>query len=228
MKINCVIIEDEPLAMERLVTYVEKLPQLQLKATFSQALEGMDYLKQHPTDLLFLDINLDEISGIQLLENIRFEGEVVLTTAYDQYALKGYELQVTDYLLKPFGLDRFVQAVDKVQQNLLLKAGKSDQEFVFIKTENRLEKVMLDEILYVEGMRDYRRIHTTRKRIMTLQTFSEMESLIPTQKLIRVHKSWMVAPSKIDSIERNRIQIGEIRIPISDSYRKDFFERITL
>lgn len=230
-KINCIIIEDEPLALERTRSYVQRLPYLELQATFENGVEALAFLRTNKTDLVFLDIRMDELSGIQLLEAVKIDSQVIITTAYPEYALKGYELAVTDYLLKPFTFERFLQAVDRAQQNLAKTESSSAKNtvtkaFIFVKTEYRLEKLLLNELLYIEGMRDYRRIHTINKRIMTLQTFGDFEQEIPPEIICRVHKSFMVALDKIDSIERDRIKIREALIPISDTYKKAFFERI--
>lgn len=227
-KYSCIIIEDEPLALEKTKDFVIKVPFLQLKATFDNALTGLSYLNNNKVDLLFLDINMDELSGIELLESSKISSQVIITTAYQEYALKGYELQITDYLLKPFTFNRFLQAVNKAQVNLARHAIEAQPDFIFVKTENRLEKIMLDEIVYIEGMRDYRRIHTIHKnvKIMTLQNFSEFEKLIPPNLICRVHKSYMVALNKIMSIERGRIKIADQLIPISETYREAFFELI--
>jgi len=220
-KISCIIIEDEPLALERAIDYIEKIPFLNLLSSFDNPLDGLSYLKNNSVDLLFLDINMDHLTGIQLLENISFNGEVIITTAYDKYALKGFELNVTDYLLKPYSFERFLQAIDKVKK----KTHSQDivPDFIFIKTENRLEKIDLKDILYIEGMGDYRRIHLPDKRIMTLQTFNEFENLIPKNMVCRVHKSYMVSIRKINSIERNRIKINDKIIPISETYKNTLF-----
>ncbi len=227
-KYTCIIIEDEPLALEKTKDFVNKVPFLHLTATFDNALTGLAYLNSNKVDLLFLDINMDELSGIELLESSRINSQVIITTAYQEYALKGYELQITDYLLKPFTFNRFLQAVNKAQVNLGRHASESQPDYIFVKTENRLEKIMLNEILYIEGMRDYRRIHTVHKniKIMTLQNFSEFEKLIPPSLICRVHKSYMVALNKIVSVERGRIKIGDQLIPISDTYKDAFFELI--
>lgn len=227
-KCKCIIIEDEPLALERTKDFVDKVPFLELCATFDNALTGLAYLKRNQVDLLFLDINMDELSGIDLLESSKIDCRVIITTAYQEYALKGFELNVTDYLLKPFTFNRFLQAVNRAQENLLPKvpAVPTQLDFIFVKTENRLEKVALNEIVYIEGMRDYRRIHTLTKKIMTLQNFSELEQIIPANLVCRVHKSYMVALSKIISVERSRIKIGDQLIPISDTYKDLFFQII--
>jgi two-component system, LytTR family, response regulator len=227
-KYTCIIIEDEPLALEKTKDFVNKVPFLQLSATFENALTGLAYLNSNKVDLLFLDINMDELTGIELLESSKINSQVIITTAYQEYALKGYELHITDYLLKPFTFNRFLQAVNKAQENLVRHAAEAQPEFIFVKTENRLEKIMLDDIVYIEGMRDYRRIHTIHKnvKIMTLQNFSEFEKLIPPTLICRVHKSYMVALNKIVSIERSRIKIADQLIPISETYKETFFQLI--
>lgn len=223
---SCIIIEDEPLALERTKSFVSKIPFLNLCGTFENALDGLSYLKSNKVDLLFLDINMDELTGIELLESSKIESQVIITTAYQEYAIKGYELNVTDYLLKPFTFDRFLKAVNKAQENIVQPISIPQQDFIFVKTENRLEKINLSEILFIEGMRDYRRIHTIHKKIMTLQNFSEIEQIIPSNLVCRVHKSYMVGINKIDSIERMRIKISNQIIPISETYKELFFKII--
>jgi DNA-binding LytR/AlgR family response regulator len=225
-KYTCIIIEDEPLALEKTKDFVSKVPFLQLSATFDNALTGLAYLNNNKVDLLFLDINMDELTGIELLQSSKITSQVIITTAYQEYALKGYELQITDYLLKPFAFNRFLQAVNKAQQNLVKRNSDAQPDFIFVKTENRLEKIMLNEIVYIEGMRDYLRIHTVNKKLMTLQNFSEFEKLIPSSIVCRVHKSYMVALNKIESIERSRIKIADQMIPISETYKELFFQLI--
>lgn len=226
MSINCIIIEDEPLALERTKSYVLKLPFLNLLTTFDNGIDALVYLKSNKVDLIFLDINLGELSGIQLLETGNINCEVIIITAYQEHALKGFELNVTDYLMKPYSFDRFLQAVNRAQDNLSKTVTENIKDFIFIKTEYRLEKISLSDILYIEGMRDYRRIHTIHKKIMTLQTFKELEQEISANIISRVHKSFMVSIDKIESIERDRIKIKDILIPISETYKKPFFELI--
>ena len=225
-KYTCIIIEDEPLALEKTKSFVGKVPFLQLLSTFDNALTGLSYLNANKVDLLFLDINMDELSGIELLQSSKIESQVIITTAYQEYALKGYELQVTDYLLKPFTFNRFLQAVNKAQENLSRRNTDKLPDFIFVKTENRLEKIVINDILYIEGMRDYLRIHTTSKKIMTLQSFAELEQLLPPRLVCRVHKSYMVAINKIDSIERSELKIGDMLIPVSATYKDLLFQFI--
>jgi two-component system, LytTR family, response regulator len=225
-KYTCIIIEDEPLALEKTKDFVNKVPFLNLSATFDNALNGLTYLNNNKVDVLFLDINMDELSGIELLESSKINSQVIITTAYQEYALKGYELQITDYLLKPFTFNRFLQAVNKAQENLSQRSTEKQLDFIFVKTENRLEKIMFNDILYIEGMRDYLRIHTANKKIMTLQSFNELEQLIPAHLVCRVHKSYMVAVNKIESIERSRIKIADQLIPVSETYKEAFLQLI--
>ncbi len=225
-KYSCIIIEDEPLALERTKGFVVKTPFLNLLNSFDNALDGLAFLNANKVDLLFLDINMDELSGIELLESSKLDCQVIITTAYAEFALKGYELDIADYLLKPFTFERFLQAVNKTISKNNVQETESELKHIFVKTENRLEKINIDDIVYIEGMRDYRRIHTLNKRIMTLQTFSELEALIPARLICRVHKSFMVSISKINEIERSRIKIADQIIPISETYREHFFGKI--
>jgi len=224
MIINCIIIEDEPLAMERIKSFVLKVPGLNLLACFDNAIAAVSFIKANKTDLLFLDIQMDGFTGIQLLESLQKRPEVIITTAFDQYALKGFDLNVTDYLLKPFTFERFMQAVTRVYDRLI--PAESDKEIIFVKTEYRLEKITLNDILFIEGMRDYRCIRMLNKSIMTLQTFSELEQELPTAKFCRVHKSYIVAIDKIEHVERDRIRIGNELIPVSDTFKEGFYKRI--
>lgn len=226
MTSRCIIVEDEPLAMERLEGYVRQLPVLELLGTFHDALEALAFLQTHAVDIVFLDIRLGGWSGIELLETSAVAGEVILTTAYPEYAPKSYDLKVADYLLKPFTFPRFVQAVERARGNLARREEPGARDIVFVKTELRLERVRLDEVLYIEGVRDYRRIHTVHKRIMTLQTFGELERKIAADVVCRVHKSYMVALDRIESVERDRITLGDVLIPISETYRDRFYALI--
>lgn len=228
MTLNCIIIEDEPLAAEKLQRYIEKVPLLRLKASFRKSLDGLQYLKEHSIDLLFLDIHMDGLTGIELLEVMPKKPAVILTTAYQEYALKGYELHVSDYLLKPYSFTRFLKAVNKVHDDLSKRTNSTgDSKSIFVKTEYRIEKIAVDSILFIEGKSDYLQIHLIDgKKIMCLQKFSAFEDAVSSDQLIRVHKSFMIAIEKIDAIERLRIKIGERLIPISNTYKERFFELI--
>lgn len=224
---NCIIVEDEPLALERISDFVNKVPFLNLAASFDNGFQAIGYLQSTPVDLLFLDIQMDGLTGIQLLESLNKRPEVIITTAFDQYAIKGFDLNVCDYLLKPFTFERFMQAVAKVNEKLLaVNEVAAAKRFIFVKTEYRLEKVNLDEVLFIEGMRDYRRIHMTDRKVMTLQTFNTLQEELPPSRFSRVHKSYIVALDKIDSIERDRIKIRDEMIPISETFKAQFYKLI--
>lgn len=225
MEINCIIIEDEPLALKRTREFVGQVSYLNLVASFQNAIDAIGFLKEHAVDLIFLDIEMDGLTGIELIESLSCDPQIIITTAYDKYALKGFELNVGDYLLKPFRFDRFLTAVERVYDNLN-KEKKEDKRFIFVKTEYRLERIALNDIYFIEGMGDYRNVQTGSKRILTLKTFSEFESELPVNGFCRVHKSYMVSIDKIISIEHNRIKIKETLIPISDSYKDRFFTMI--
>jgi DNA-binding LytR/AlgR family response regulator len=225
MNINCIIVEDEPLALKRTKEYVGKIPYLNLLQYFDNGFEAIGYLKNQQVDLVFLDIKMDELTGIQLLESLERKPYVIVTTAFSEYALKGYELSVVDYLLKPFSLERFIQAVEKVSV-LLDKSPNDNRDFFFVKTEYHIEKIFFQDILYIEGMRDYRCIQTNAKKILTLQTFTELIQELPKSKFCRVHKSYIVTLDKIDLIERNRIKIKDKLIPISETYKENFYTMI--
>lgn len=225
--INCLIIEDEPLALERMVQYVSKFPFLNLKGSFDNGMDALVFLKTNKVDVLFLDINLgNSFTGIQLAESILNKVEVVFTTAYPEYAIKGFELNVLDYLLKPISFERFNQTIDRIINRFETSSTLGNQSFCFVKTENRLEKIEFADIKFIEGMSDYRRIHLTTKKIMTLQTFGDFENQLPKEQFVRVHKSYMINVKHVDSIERDRIKIEDELIPISDSYRKEFYNLI--
>lgn len=227
MTINCILIEDEPLALERVKEFVGKVPFLTLLQSFDNGIEALAFLKKEKVDLILLDIEMDELSGIELLELLPDKPQVILTTAYEQYALKGFELSVVDYLLKPYTFGRFLQAVSKVQIKQQDVTEKYiTPSYIFIKTAHHLEKVYLEDILFIEGMRDYRCLHLATKKVLTLETFTDLEQRLPSQRFCRVHKSYLVAVSKIQSIERDRIKLDKEIIPISHTYKAHFYTLI--
>ena len=232
MIIKCIAIDDEPLALDKIEGYVKQVPYLKLEGRFDSPMAALRFLKENCVDLLFLDIQMDGLTGIQLLESLTSKPKVILTTAFDQYALKGYELDVTDYLLKPIAFSRFIKAVEKVYDQLDKKnkpviessiVSESDsKDFIFIKSGTLLEKVCFNDILYIEGMKDYLRINTPTKKIMTIMNFSSIEKLIPASNFIRIHKSYIVAIDKIEVIDRAFVKIAGSSIPIGDAFRKSF------
>lgn len=228
MPINCIVIEDEPLALKKIEEYIQQVDYLHLLKGFSNALDALSFLKsEERVDLIFLDIRMKKLSGIQFLESFQRKPKIIITSAYDEYALKGYELDVADYLLKPFSFERFLKSIDKVYSDLVAKQ-EITKDYIFVKTEYRIEKIDFKNILYIQGMKDYLQIHTFDKNVMTLQTFKSILEVLPANDFIRVHHSYLVAVSKIESIERNRIKIGNALIPISDGYKDRFFELLKI
>jgi two-component system LytT family response regulator len=236
MKMNCIAVDDEILALKKIKRYTEKIDYLNLLGTFDNALSTFSFLRENRVDLIFLDIQMDEFTGIQLLETIKDPPHVILTTAFDEYALKAYELDVMDYLLKPIPFERFVKAVEKVYARFLKDmnhqsaheiptspAEQQKPDFTFIKSGTKTVKVYFDKILYIEGMRDYLQIHTEDNKIMTLLNFKKMEELLDSKKFIRVHKSYIIAVDKINYIESNTIKIGDKLIPVSNAFKVAFF-----
>ena len=228
MQINCIAIDDEPLALSKLEGFISKVPELILVRTFDDPIEAIGWLKENSTDLIFLDIQMEQLTGIQFIEAIGPSSKVILTTAFDQFALKGFELNVTDYLLKPFSFQRFLQAVNKAMENFSNKKNPENDSFIFVKTEYRLERIDIDDILYIEGMKDYLRIICTGKKIMTLQSFAKIKESLPDNKFCRVHKSYIVAIDKIKSVERGVIIIADQRIPVSNTYKDIFYSKIRM
>ena len=235
MKLNCVIVEDEPLARNLMIEYVKKVPSLNLIESFSNPLAAMETLRSASIDILFLDVQMPEITGISLLKILKKRPLVVLTTAYSQYALEGYELDVADYLLKPITFERFLKSVDKITQRLEAVAviqpspveqSSSSSPFIFVKDGTKLVKVKLDEILYIEGLKDYVTIHTTHQKIVTLQRLKTLEEQLPANKFIRIHNSFIVSLDAIDVIQKNEVQIKGATLPVGDTYRKSFKEFI--
>jgi two-component system, LytTR family, response regulator len=231
MQISCIAIEDEPLALSKLVGFIEKVPELKLARTFDNALEAIGWLKENSADLIFLDIRMEQLTGIGFLEATGVTSRIIIITAYDQYAVKGFELNVSDYILKPYSFQRFLQAVSRVmdyysQKQKQKQPADTAGDFIFVKTEYRLERVDLESILYIEGMKDYLRIVCNDKKIMTLQSFSRLEESLPAKSFCRVHKSFIVALDKIKSIERGVIIIAGQRIPLSNTYKDSFYSKI--
>jgi DNA-binding LytR/AlgR family response regulator len=225
MKIKSIVIEDEPLAVKKLVSFIEKIDYLELTTTFDNAIDAIGFLKDNAIDLIFLDIQMEEFTGIQFLETTNVRPKVIVTTAYDKYAIKGYELDVFDYLLKPYTFERFLKAVEKVA-NSSANRTVPNVDSIFIKTEYKLEKIKLSDILYIEGMSEYLRITTTDKRVITKLSFKNIEEILPQKAFARIHKSWLIAIEKIECIEKNKVKIRDVYIPISASYRDSFYETI--
>ena len=235
--IRCVVVDDEPMALEVLEDYIKMTPNLVLQHTFNNSLEALAYLQTNETDLLFLDINMPDLSGIQLLKSLRQPPMVVFTTAYSEYGVKSYEFDAVDYLLKPIEFDRFLKAVNKAveQFNTRHKAGahssgakdeevSATKEYIFIKSGYQLIKLKLDTILYVEASKNYVTFVTTDKKVLALMPLSEVMQLLPPDDFFRIHKSYIVALRHIDAIERQHVNLNKQQLPIGKTYAADFFK----
>src|ERR1700710_1302361 len=233
--IRCLVVDDEPLALHILEDYISKVPFMELVKSTTNPIEALTLVQEGNIDLVFLDVQMPELTGIQFLRISNGKTKVILTTAYPQYALEGYELDVIDYLLKPIAFDRFFKSVQKAQSIIQpsakpeIKIDTAQQtdflsDFIFVKTEHKIQKVYLNDILFIEGLKDYISIFTPAERIITLQNMKKMEDALPEKHFIRVHKSYIVSINKIDSIERSRIFIGDKIIPVGDTYRDEFFK----
>jgi DNA-binding LytR/AlgR family response regulator len=232
MKLTCIIIDDEPLARKGLREYIADVEFLQLGGEFDNPLKAMDILINQKVDLVFLDIQMPKMTGLDFLKTLSSPPLVIFTTAYPQYAVDGFELNAADYLLKPFSFDRFWKAVVKVRT--ILESGKGpslqpiivEAEHFFIKTDNKLVKINYSDILYVEALQNYIAVHTVNRKYITYLTFKSVEESLPEHIFLKVHKSYLVALSKIESIEANEIIIGTYHIPISRSMRDQVMEKI--
>lgn len=234
MTLNCVIVEDEPLARNLMVEYVHKVPSLNLVEACSSPIAAIEVLRNNSIDLLFLDVQMPELTGISLLKVLQKRPLVVLTTAYSEYALEGYELDVADYLLKPITFERFLRAVDKVTQrlegnrNVIQEVAVPDHanRFVFVKDGTKLVKVQLDDILYIEGLKDYVTIHTKQQKVVSLQRMKTLEEQLPSTEFIRIHNSYIVSLKAIEVIHKGEVQIAGHLLPIGETFKKSFREFI--
>jgi DNA-binding LytR/AlgR family response regulator len=210
-KLSCIIVDDEPVARKILQEFTEQTPFLDLLGKFESAMKAEEFLNDNQTDLIFLDIEMPKVSGLQMLKRINTESMVILTTAFPQYALDGYELDIIDYLLKPFALHRFLKAVQKAKDFYEMKnqSGNAPRpSYIFIKSDKRIEKVELSEILYAEVLGNYVTIYTERKKIIAYLTMKSLESQLSPGDFIKIHQSFLVNRSKIDSVEGNDLKVG--------------------
>lgn len=230
MKLNCVIVDDEPLARKGLKEYIGDVDFLTLAAEYDSPLKAMEKLNDEPVHLLFLDIQMPKINGIEFFKTLQHAPPVVFTTAYPQYALDGFDVNALDYLVKPISFDRFLKAAMKAKEFYEVRqqnsANETGGEYFFIKADNRLVKIAFADILYAEALQNYVTIHTVDKKYMTYLTFKSMEEYLPVDKFIKTHKSYIVAAAKIDSIEGNDIRIGNMHIPISRNEKDAVMEKL--
>lgn len=227
MKINCFIIDDEPMARQGLKEYINEVSTLNLIGESSNPVEALSELNELPIDLLFLDINMPKMNGLDFLRIKKTNFSTIITSAYDNYALEGYELNVCDYLLKPFSFERFIKAVTKVEDNKkYLRPTELSEEFFFIKSDGKYMKLYHDDILYIEAFENYVTVYTTDKKILSYLTFGQMEDYLPKAKFIKVHRSYIVSIKKVESVGKEEVKIGSKTIPLAKSMKEFVFKEL--
>lgn len=221
-KIKCIIIEDEPLAVKVLTDYIAQVPFLELQQSFKDAILATEWLRENKTDLIFLDIHLPKLKGMSFLKTLSDPPDVIVTTAYHQYAVEGFELNVTDYLLKPIEFERFLTAVTKVKSGYNEQQShpeNKERDFIFINVQKKKVKILLDDIIYIESQQEYIKIVTTKKVYFSKLTTNDMEAMLPTHLFKRIHRSYIISLNKIESFTAEMVEMGGVSIPIGRSYR---------
>ncbi len=235
MKIRCLLVDDEPPALAVLRSHIAAVPMLEVVAQCHNAIAAFEALQKHPVDLMFLDVKMPQLTGTDFLRSLRNPPRVILTTAYRDYALDGYDLDIVDYLLKPISLDRFLRAIQKVYRlestpPATVPAPRETthaetDRFLYFRADRKMVKVMVDEILYVESLKDYVRIVTAARQIVAKQTITSLEEMLPEDAFLRIHRSFIVARNRIDSFSPNHVEVGGKELPIGRHYKHDV-ERI--
>ncbi|MCB9252553.1 MAG: response regulator transcription factor [Flavobacteriales bacterium] len=229
---KCLIVDDEPLAQDIIESYLKKFPDMELAGKCNNALEASEFLKNNKIDLMFLDIQMPEITGMEFLRSLSDPPLVVFCTAYSDFAVEGFELNAIDYLLKPIALDRFTKTIERTREYLSMKNGESIEEtdlendHIFIKSNQKQVKLSYDQIQYVEAFADYVKIYTPEKRYITLQTMKNMEIKLPADKFIRVHRSFIVGIKYISSFNSSELEIGNVKIPVGKNYKDEFLKKL--
>lgn len=233
--IKCIVVDDEPFAIELLEDFIKKIPFLELVKTCENALEALEILKKGGIDLMFLDIKMPDINGLDLLKSLKRPPIVIFTTAYSEYAVESYNLDVLDYLLKPIPFNRFLKSVNKAREYMEEQPAfpgpdqpsyEPKKDYLFVKANYQIIKISFSDILYLEGLKDYVKIYCGSRPVITNQSMKYFEEKLPTISFVRVHRSFIISIDKITSITRNMIQIGDKSIPISGSYKESFFQLI--
>ncbi|HPD95293.1 MAG: response regulator transcription factor [Bacteroidales bacterium] len=230
MKLNCIIIDDEPLAISVLQGYLERIPGIEVVETFNSAVPVFEYLQEHPIDFMFLDIEMPNLTGIEFVKCLQNPPLVVIISANRDYAIEGYELSVVDYVLKPLTFERLVKAVNKIFEASNLKNLKSmlaaETDYIFLRENKKNVRVKIDEILYIESIKDYVKVVTTSKTVVTKQSLSNFEELLNPNEFVRVHRSFIVAKKHIDAFSLASVEVGEVEIPIGRLYKENAVRRL--
>ncbi len=228
MKLKCLIVEDEPIARKGMEEYVHDISFLELQGSCESALSATTILSENMIDLMLLDIRLPRVSGIDFLKSIKHPPLVIFTTAYSEYALESYSLDVVDYLVKPIHFERFLKAVQKAYdyQSLVHQAGSIEPDYFFIKADHQFEKVTYPDVLYIEAMQNYCIVHTTSRKLITYHTLSGLEKQLPEKLFLKVHKSFIVAIEKVTALDGHELKIGNAQIPVSRSLKEDVMKKV--
>jgi DNA-binding LytR/AlgR family response regulator len=238
MRIRCIAVDDEELALDLLEDNILKVPFLELRGRFRDAFEAMEFLKNEQVDLMFLDIQMPDLTGIQMIRSLKELPHVILTTAFEKYAVEGFDLHVVDYLVKPFSFERFLKAVNRVR-DLVELSGKamqsenrdnqdSAQEILFVKADYKYVRITMSEIEYIESLKDYVKIYCGERPVITQMSMKAVEERLPAAQFIRVHRSFIINRAHIKYIQRNVVKVGNREIPIGDLYRDQFFDSVNL
>jgi len=239
MKIKCLVVDDEQLARKLITSYLEKLPYLELAGECKNAFEAMDALQKQEIDLMFLDIQMPDLTGLELLHSLNHKPVVIFTTAYQEYALEGFQLDVVDYMLKPVAFERFIKGVNKAVELIRLRKGNTGRptkekqivssavdEFINLKADHKIYKVRLKDILYVEGLREYVTFYTAGRKYIVLESLKKLEDSLPAPVFMRIHKSYIINTEHLVSLYGNQVQIGEGYVPIGKSYAEEVKRRL--
>lgn len=233
MSLKCLIVDDEPLAADVIEEYIGKVENIEVVAKLEDAIKAFSFLQNNEIDLMFLDIQMPELTGIDFLKTLKNPPKVIITTAYSKYALEGYELDIVDYLMKPISFERFLVAINKyyrltnnskITEKEKIKPQK--EECIYVKEQKRIVKIVLDEILYIESLRDYIKIKTTSKEVITKQQISRLEKELSSDKFLRVHRSFIIALDKIDAFSHVQVEVMNNKIPVGKNYRQMFLEKL--
>ena len=231
MKLKTIAIDDEPLALKLVSEYIKKTPYLELVGAFDNPLDAVDFLSENDTELIFVDIQMPDLSGIEFTRSLEGDHKIIFTTAYEQYALEGFKLNALDYLLKPFSYEEFLRAAGKAHKLAELQLNsqptiEANNQFLFLKSEYKIRRINFNDILFIEGLKDYIKVYTTGedKPVLSLNSIKSLEQKLPEEKFMRVHRSFIVNLDKIETIERSRIIFGKTYIPVSDQYKAKFQE----
>ncbi|MDZ4752091.1 MAG: LytTR family DNA-binding domain-containing protein [Flavobacteriales bacterium] len=230
-KIRCLVLDDEPLAAQLLSEYIKQTPGLELAGIFTKPLDALQWIENNSADILFLDVQMPQITGVQVMKILNGKLQVILVTAYPEYAIEGFEYNALDYLVKPAAFERFLVAIqkfhgihNKVKTNTTAKT--EEESHLFVKAEYKILRIPFDDILYLQGLRDYVAIITKEKKILTLQSLRSFEESLPSERFMRIHRSYIISLNQVNYVERNRVYIQSTPLPISDTYKPTFNQRI--